>query len=190
PIRLGDKKGPAADDKARELSDQQARLALDTRETGNLLRPFAPDAADQVDTARTPMKSAEDALRKNAPDQAVEPQGRALDGLKEARAKVAELIAKAQDMKNDPLAALKDAADTVEKLLQEQVATRDQTKEAGDARQADKLPEIAPKQKDLAGRTDAVKDAPLPLKKDAADALNNAARAMDKAADKLQNQKA
>src|SRR5204863_3734550 len=107
-----------------------------------------------------------------------------------ARDKIADMIAKAENKKTDPLAALKNAVDQLDKLLKEQIETRDQTKDAGDAKQPDRLPEIAPQQKDLAQRTDTLKDSALPLNKKSNDSLDKAARAMDKATDQLQQQKA
>jgi len=182
---------PMVDDRgAKEMSDQQARLALETRDTSNLLKPFAIDVADEIDAARRPMKWAEDALRERTPNNAVRPQDEAIGVLKDARAKVADLIAKAEDKKKDPLAALKDATETIDKLLKEQIATRDQTKDAGDAKQLDKLPQIAPQQKELADRTEALNGKPMPTKNDAKQALDKASKAMDNAAKNLQNQKA
>jgi hypothetical protein len=175
---------------ARENSEQQARLALDTRETKALLKPFAKDAADKLDAAQPAMKSAEDSLRKNNPAEAQKPQDNAVDALKDARAKVADLIAKAENKKTDPLAALKDAKDQVDKILKDQIKTRDTTKDVGDAKQTEQLPKIAPEQKDLANRTDAVKDAPLPLKSETQEALDKASKAMDKATQQLQDKKA
>jgi hypothetical protein len=182
---------PMVDDRgAKEMSDQQARLALDTRDTSNLLKPFAIDVADQIDTARKPMKKAEDALLGRTPDKAVRPQDEAVEVLKEARAKVADLIAQAENKKKDPIAALKDATETIEKLLKDQIATRAQTQDAGDAKQMDKLPQIAPQQKDLANRTESLNNQPMPAKTETKQALDKASKAMDNAAKSLQNQKA
>jgi len=115
------------------MSDQQARLSLETREPSNLLKPVAKELADKVETARAPMKTAEDALRERSPDRAVPPQEKAIDTLKNARQEIADLIAKAEAKKNDPLAALKDAQESLDRLLKDQVSTRDQTKNAGEA---------------------------------------------------------
>jgi Domain of unknown function (DUF4175) len=182
---------PMMDDRgAKEMSDQQARLALDTRDPSNLLKPFAIDVADEIDAAQRPMKRAEDALRDGTPSKAVRPQDQATSALKDARAKVADLIAQAEDKKKDPISALKDAAETIEKLLKDQIATRDQTKDADDAKQPEQLPKIAPKQKDLANRTEDLNSKPMPTRNDAKQALDKASKAMDNAAKNLQNQKA
>ena len=112
------------------------------------------------------MKKAEDVLRDRTPEKALRPQDRAIDTLQDARAKVADLIAKAEDKKKDPIAALKDATESIDKLLKEQIATRDQTKNAEDAKLLEKLAQLAPQQKDLAGRTDELKTQPSPANKD------------------------
>jgi hypothetical protein len=182
---------PVDDDRgAKDMSDQQARIGLDTRDTSNLLKPFAKELADIVESAREPMKKAEDVLRDRTPQRAIEPQEKALDMLKDARAKVADMIAKAEKDRTDPLIALQKAAETLEQLLKEQIATRDQTKDVGDANQMDQLPKIAPQQKDLANRTDTLNNKPLPTKPETQMALDKAAKSMDKAANNLQNQKA
>jgi hypothetical protein len=182
---------PMVDDRgAKEMSDQQARINLQTRETSNVLKPFAVDVADEVEGARRPMKWAEDALRERTPNNALRRQSDAIDVLKEARAKVAELIAKAEDRRKDPIAALKDASETIDRLLKEQIATRDQTKETVDAKQSDQLPQIAPQQKDLAERTEALSSQPMPSTKDTKQALAKASKAMDSAAKNLQSQMA
>jgi hypothetical protein len=177
-------------DRSKELSDQQARIALDTRDASNLLRPVANDIAKNIEAVKPTLKTAEDALRKNELADATKPQNRALDGLKDSRAKVADLIAKAEAQKADPLAVLKNIADQLEKILKDQIVTRDQTKYTGDAKQTQQLPKLAPVQQDLAQKTDALNDAPMALKKDTQAALDKAAKAMDKAAQNLQQQKA
>ena len=180
----------ASDRGAKEMSDQQARLALDTRDTSNLLKPISVDLADKIDTSRTPMKNAEELLRDATPNKAVVPQDKVIDTLKEARAELALMIAKAEEQRRDPLAALKDIAENLEKILKEQIATRDLTRDTGDAKQLDKLPDIAPQQKDLAKRTDVLNSKPMPNRDQTQKALDNASKSMTSAAKNLQDQKA
>jgi hypothetical protein len=175
---------------AKESSEQQARLALDNRETKALLQPFAKDAADKLGAAQPDMKAAEEALRKNNPAESQKPQDKAVDALKEARAKIADMIAKEESKRIDPLAALKDAKDQLDRILKDQIKTRDTTKDAAQAKQTEQLPKIAPEQKDLAKRTDAIQNAPLPLKSDTQESLDKATKAMDKATLELQDKKA
>src|SRR5207244_865280 len=101
-----------------------------------------------------------------------------------------EMIAKAEKQQNDPLAALKNAAEQVERLIKEQKETKADTQKADAAKQADQLPQIGEIQKDLARQTNEVKNQPMPANEDVKKALDNAAKSMDKAAQNLDTKKA
>src|SRR4029453_15745508 len=121
-----------------------------TKDTENLLKPVAKELANKLEGAEKEMKDAKEALAKNQPKEATQPQEKATKTLQDVRKDVDKMIAEAQKDKADPLAALKKAADEVEKLLQEQKDTRDTTKDTVGDKQNLKLPELANKQKDLA----------------------------------------
>jgi hypothetical protein len=173
-----------------ELSTQQARLQFETQETQNLARPLAKETAEKVQTAERAMENAKTALEKKTPDKAVAPQEKAVAALEEAKKDVERMLAIAEKQKADPLAALKKAADTVEQLLKEQTATRNQTKDAAKDEHNLQLPVIANKQTGLAKRTEDLNEAPLPGKEKTQAALDKATAEMKKAAESLLDKKA
>jgi hypothetical protein len=182
--------GPMFDNRGKELSDQQARIALDTRDATSSLKPVARDLAVAVESTDLTMKTAEQSLRKAQLAESIPSQDRALQALKDTRAKVLDLIAKAETKKLDTLEALKTLADQVDKLLKDQIATREQTQKAETAKQPNQLPFLASKQANLSLQTDMLQATPVPLKNETRDALDKAARAMDKATEDLQKKQA
>ncbi|MBI3410460.1 MAG: DUF4175 family protein [Planctomycetes bacterium] len=178
-----------AAEKNAELSKQQARLEHDTRGTENILKPHVKDLADKLVKAERAMQDAKDALNKNAPKNAAEPQDKAKQTLEDVRKEVDKMIAQAEKAKNDPLAALKKAAEDVDKLLKDQTQTRDQTKDTAEKKDPAKLPELTKDQKNLAERTEGLKDTPLPGKEKVAEALDKANKAMNEAAKNLDAKK-
>jgi len=131
----------------KELSDQQAKLDFDTRDTRNLLKPHSLDLAAKVYQAENAMKDAEAALRKNELDKATPQQDQAAEQLKKVRDEIDQMIAKAEKQNSDPLTALKNAADQVERLIKEQKETKADTQKAESAKQMDQLPQIGEIQK-------------------------------------------
>jgi len=176
--------------KAADLSAQQARLQFETQETEALAKPIAKDIADKIQTAEKAMETAKTALEKKTPAKAVIPQEKAVDSLREAKIEVEKMLAAAEKQKNDPLAALQKAAETVEKLLKDQTATRNQTKDAAKDEHNLKLPTLANKQTELAKRTEDLNEAALPNKEKTQAALDKAAAEMKKAAESLLDKKA
>lgn len=177
-------------EKSQALGKEQARLEYDTKDTADLVKPHVQELAKKLDKAEEAMKDARDALIKNQPKEATAPQDKAATTLKEVRKELDTLIAAAEKQKDDPLTALKKAADDVEKLLKEQTDTRDKTKDTVGEKQNLKVPELAKSQKDLANRTEQLKDTPLPTKDDAKNALDKANKAMTEAAKALDDKKA
>src|SRR5262249_35454998 len=139
-----------ATEKNADLSKQQARLEHDTRGTENILKPHVKDLANKLAKAERAMQEAKDALGKNAPKNAVDPQDRAKQTLEDVRKEVDKMTAQAEKAKTDPLAALKKAAEDVDRLLTDQTQTRDQTKDTADKKNPAKLAELTKDQKDLA----------------------------------------
>jgi hypothetical protein len=184
--RLQDEK---AAQKALDLGKQQARLEHDNKDTRDLLKPHEPKLANQVEKAGEAMKESKTALAKNTPAKALPPQEKAVEQLREIRKELDRQIAAAEKKKTDPLAALKDTADTVDKLLKEQTETRDQTKAAATEKQNLKLPALVGKQQDLAKRTEGLKEKSLPNRPETQPALGKAAKAMAEAAKALEAKK-
>src|SRR5262249_17220540 len=161
-------------EKTAELGKKQAELQFDTKDTANLLKPLVPEAAKKVETAEQAMKTAKDALNRNEPKHAEQPQEKAVDQLREVRKQLDDMIAAAEKQQNDPLAARMKTAEDLEKVIKDQTETRDQTRKIADDKQNVKTPELAGKQKELANRTEALKNAPLPNKDKVTPALDTA----------------
>lgn len=168
-----------------ELGKQQTRLEYETKGTENLLKPQVADLAAKLQEAEAAMDAAKNALERNAPKNAVEPQEAAKGALEKVRKEVDQMIVAAEKAKKDPLAALQKAADDVERILQDQIDTRAKTKDTAQKPQEGKIPELAKDQKNLAKRTDGLKDTPLPGKEKVREALDKANKAMTEAARNL-----
>jgi hypothetical protein len=182
-------KSPKADpERVLELARDQARVQYESKDTGNLVKPYAEDVADKIARAVEAMNDSRNALQKIEARNATEPQAKAAKTLEEARADLDKLIAAAEKAKNDPLAALKKAADDLDKLIKDQTQTRDQTQDA--AKEDAKTSELAKKQRELAYRAQDLKETPLPTGQKAKDALADANKAMNQAAKELKNQNA
>ncbi len=158
--------------KIRELTRDQARLQYATKDTANLVKPFVEELAKTIDNAEKAMKESREALASNEPKDAALPQNKAATKLAEARTELDKLIAEAEKRQNDPLAALKKAAENLEKLIKDQTDTRDKTKETSPEQTVQKLAELTRSQKDLANRTGDLKETPLPNKDTAKKALD------------------
>jgi hypothetical protein len=168
-------------EKNSELSQKQAEVEFDTKDTADLLKPLAKETAEKVSKAEQAMKESKEALAKNDAKKAETPQEKASKELKEARQDLDKMIAAAEKEKTDPLAALQKAAEDLDKVIKDQTETRDQTKQTAMEKQERKLPELAKKQKELAQRTEMLKETPLPTKEKAEAALDKANQAMKEA---------
>ena len=156
---------------ARDMAQKQARVEFDAKEARDLVKDVAKEPAETVKKAETEMKKAQDALneatRNN--EQAEQPQAKAAEELKAARDQLAEMIAKEEKKKTDPLEAVKDAIEKVEKLIKDETKNREKT-EATKGTQPEKLPALAKEQKDIAKDTNELKNSPLPDKPEVKDA--------------------
>jgi hypothetical protein len=176
----------ASTDKNVKLAEKQAQIAFATKDTANQLKPLAPEAVKALESAETSMKNAKENLLKNEPAKAADPQAKATDKLKNAKAEIDKMIAAAEKAKVDPLAALKNTIEKLDNIIKEQTKTRADTKETVGEKQNLKVPELANTQKELAKKTDAVKNTPLPNPEKVEAALNKATEAMKAAAKNLE----
>ena len=174
--------------KGNELANQQTKAEFATRAARKSAMDAAPEAADLLKPAESNQWKAEDALRQGKPDDAKEPQAKALDDLKAAKDEIDRQIAAAELAKTDPLAAVKQAAERVDQLIKDQKDTNSKTDKA--TKNPNKLADAKAAQKDVAKGTDEVRAMPLPPNTDAKQALDKAADAMKQANQNLDQKKA
>jgi len=178
-----------AAEKILELSKEQARVQYDTKDTADLVKPHVADLAKKIEKAEKTMKDARAALAKNQPKEAADPQDKAAQTLEEVRKDLDKLIAATEKAKDDPLAALQKAADDLAKVIADQTDTRDKTQKNVGDKEKKKVADLAKNQKELANRTEQLKDAPLPAE-EFKNSLDKVDKAMLEAAKALKNQKA
>ena len=165
--------------KGNELAAQQTKAEFATREARKTAERAAPEIADLLKPAENKQWDSEDALRQGKIDNAKEAQEKAIDDLKTAKAEIDRQIAAAELAKVDPLAAVKQAAERVDQLIQDQKDTNNKTDRA--EKNPEKLTDAKAAQKDVARETDDVRAMPLPPNKEAKNALDRAAEAMKEA---------
>ncbi|MBX9623969.1 MAG: hypothetical protein K2X82_09190 [Gemmataceae bacterium] len=165
--------------KGQELANAQTKAEFATRDARKTTEPVAPEVADGLKPAETQQWRAEDKLRAGDLNTAKEPQVKALDALKAARDELDKRIAAAEQAKNDPLAAVKQAGEQIDKLIADQKDAAAKTDEA--AEDDAKLKDAAKAQQDVGKKTEALRDAPLPPNDGVKDALAKAAEAMKQA---------
>jgi hypothetical protein len=168
---------------ANQLADRQARLEFDTRDVRKTVDELAREVAAKLTPAESEMRRAQDELRDGDLKGAVSPEGNAADRLREARDELDKLIEAAEKAKSDPLEAAKRAAEQIEQIIKEQTAAREMTE--ANAKKPDNLKPASDAQKDVAKKTDDVRNLPLPDSKELKDALNKAADATRTAANEL-----
>ena len=165
--------------KGQELANAQTKAEFATRDARKMTEPVAPEVADGLKPAENQQWKAEDKLRTGDLNNAKDPQNKALDALKAARDELDKRIAAAEQAKNDPLAAVKQMGEQIDKLIQDQKDAAAKTDEA--AKDADKLKDAAKAQQDVGKKTDDLQKAPAPPNEKVQDALAKAAEAMKKA---------
>jgi hypothetical protein len=165
--------------RAHDLANEQAKVELDTRDARKAVEQVAPEVAETIKPAETNQWKAEDKLRNTDFDAAKPPENRALDALKEARDELDKQIAAAELAKKDPLAAVKSAAEQIEKLIEDQKDAGAKTEKA--EQNPAKLPDATAAQKDVGKKTDDLRNTPLPPNQDVKTALDKAADAMKQA---------
>ncbi|HVL14392.1 MAG TPA: hypothetical protein VM529_17600, partial [Gemmata sp.] len=99
--------------KGNELANQQTKAEFATRDARRAAQQAAPEVADILAPAETKQWKAEAELRKGEIDEAKQPQEAALNELKAAKNELDRQIAAAELAKQDPLAAVKQAAERV-----------------------------------------------------------------------------
>jgi hypothetical protein len=174
---------------AGEMGAKQARLEHETRDARALVKPHAEHLARKIEPAEAAMQDAEQALRKNVPESAMQSQNKAAESLRAVRNDIDRLIAEAEKGQTDYLAAMKKDAETIEQLIKEQKDVRDKTQEADQTRHPERLPPMSAKQEKLAQRTDDLKEQPMSAKPETRSALASAARDMANAGKSLQDKK-
>jgi hypothetical protein len=174
---------------SQEVSAKQGRLEHEVRGTRRILLPLAKPLSERLPQVERWMRDARREMLDLAPDRAMPSQRQALEELRRLRSELDCLIAEAEKQRTDPLAALKNVAETIDQLIKEQKETKAQTVGAENARQPDKLSELSPVQQKMAERTDAVKLEPMPSREETQKALDKAARAMENAAKSLEDRK-
>ncbi len=172
--------------RANELANQQAKAEFATRDARKAAEQVAPEVAQAIKPVETQQWKAEDMLRDKEVAGAIEPQAKALEGLKNAKDELERQIAAAELAKTDPLAATKQAIERVEQLIKEQKQANTKAKEATEI--PERTPEAANAQKDVAKKTDDLAKTPLPPNADAKQALDKALDAQKQASDKLDKQ--
>jgi hypothetical protein len=169
--------------RANELAHQQTKAEFATRDARKAAEKAAPEVADQLKPAENNQWKAEDRLRNSEFEAAQMPQGKAAETLREAKEELDRLIANAELAKKDPLAAVKNAAEEIEKLIRQQKDAGEKTEKAEDNPRH--LPDAKAAQKDVANKTDEVRNTPLPPNPDVKKALDKAADAQKQANQKL-----
>ncbi len=171
--------------RANELANQQAKAEFATRDARRATERAAPEIAEKLKPAETQQWKAEDALRAKDIAAAREPQERALEALQQAKDELDRQIAAAELAKNDPLAATKQAIEQLDRIIKDQKDANARTEKA--AERPDRLPDAANAQKDVARKTDELRNTPLPPNNQAQQALDKALEAQKQAAEKLDN---
>ena len=127
-----------------ELPTEQGRLQHETRDVGNLLKQQeAGDLSDHLQQAQNAMDTARTDLQTANFDKAAESQKAATENLQKVRDALDKQIAAAEKEKNDPLAALKNLSEQVDKIIAEQKDLKDKSSAAQTDNQPDKLPQQA-----------------------------------------------
>jgi hypothetical protein len=186
PFRGGRDTSDPKQARGNELANEQAKVELDTRDARRATELASPEAAEKIRPAETNQWKAEDRLRSTDFEGATDPEEKALDALKAARDELDKQIAAAELAKKDPLAAVKNAAEEIEKLIRDQKDASAKTERAEENPRD--LPEAKAAQKDVAKKTDEVRNTPLPPNAEVKDALKKAADAMRQANNKLDKQ--
>jgi hypothetical protein len=169
--------------RANELANQQTKVEFATSDARKATREIAPEVARQLGAAEKQQEKAEDKLRAKDETGAREPEEKALEGLKSAKDEIDRQIAAAELAKTDPLAAVKQAAEQIDTIIKDQKDTNEKTAKA--EKNPARTPDAAAAQKDVAKKTDDLRNTPLPPNAEAKQALDKALDAQKQASDKL-----
>lgn len=176
--------------RGQDLGNRQARVEFETRDLRVMLKPRAVDLSDRIVPAEGALREAQDLLRDRGDEKAGTAQAKAAEILRSVLLDLVKRITELEKAKQDPLAALQKAADTLEKLIVEQKDTRQKTAEADQAKKEEALAPLAKRQEDLQARTEDLKNQPLPDREKIAPALDKATKAQDKAVGALEDKAA
>jgi len=173
--------------KVQELGKQQARLGLDTSKTRGLLDKHAQSAAAEMAKAERAMDNAKEMLDRADTAKAADAQQQASDALKNTLKDLDEKIAQLKKDENNPLANLERANEKLAEIIKDQQDIHAKTKESAE-KPSFKNANLADKQADLAERTNALQNQPLPSQPKTQEALDKATQAMTKAFQNLKEQ--
>lgn len=164
---------------------KQAETMVQTRDVKELLDEIAKDTAKTLEQSASAMQEAKDRLRESRQDQALAPQTKAAEKLEQAKKQLDELVAQEEKNQRDPLAALQRAIEQIEKLIAEQKVLQQRAKESIQAKKPQDLKPQAPKQQNLAHKTEDIIAKPLAAKAETKQLIQNAAEAMHAASEQL-----
>jgi hypothetical protein len=171
--------------RANQLQNQQTKAEFAQRDARKAAEQAAPEVADKLRAAESQQWKAGDKLQDRDIAGAREPEEKALESLKAAKDELDRQIAAAELAKTDPLAATKQAAEQLDKIIKEQKDANKQAAKA--AERPERTPDAAKAQKDVARKTDELRNTPLPPNTEARQALDKALDAQKQAAEKLDN---
>ncbi|HQR06543.1 MAG TPA: hypothetical protein PLN21_06960 [Gemmatales bacterium] len=173
---------------AARKSARQAEVMVQTRDVKELLTEIAKDTAQTLEQSAANMQAAKDQLRASQQQQALEPQTKAAEKLAEAKKQLDELVVAEEKSQRDPLAALQRAMEQIDKIIAEQKALQHKNKESILAKKPTELKPTAPKQQNLAQKTEEIVAKPLAAKAETKQMIQNAAEAMHAASEQLHAQ--
>ncbi len=170
---------------AARKSAKQAEVMVQTRDVKDLLTDVAKDTAQTLEQSAVAMQVAKDRLRESQQKQALEPQTQAAEKLAQAKKQLDDLVVAEEKNQRDPLAALQRAIEQIEKIMAEQKALQQRNKESMMAKKPAELKPTAPKQQNLAEKTEDIVAKPLAAKAETKQLIQNAAEAMHAASEQL-----
>ena len=171
-----------------ELANAQAKAEFAARDARKAAEDAAPEVANLLKPVENQQWKAEDALRQGKLDEAQPPQQQALDKLQQAKAEIDRRIAAAEQAKADPRAAVEQAAQRLDKLIQQQKDAQGVTQRA--EKNPDRLPLAQALQKETNQNAQQLQQTPLPPNPAFQQALQQATEAMQQAQNKLDAQDA
>ena len=171
-----------------ELANAQARAEFAARDARKAAEDADPEVANLLKPVENQQWKAEDALRQGKLDEAQPPQQQALNKLQQAKAEIDRRIAAAEQAKVDPRAAVEQAAQRLDKLIQQQKDAQGVTQRA--EKNPDRLPLAQALQKETHQNAQQLQQTPLPPNPAFQQALQQATEAMQQAQNKLDAQDA
>jgi len=171
-----------------QQSARQTELQVQTRDAKDLVRQHAADVAEKLAKAESSMGEAKDRLRNAQAQKAVEPQGKAVKNLEDAKQMLDKLVAEEEKRQRDPLVGLQKAVEDLEKLIAQQQQAQHQAKNTVQSQRPQDLKQQAPKQQNLALQAEEIAQKPLAARPETKELIQSAAEAMHAASEQLHTQ--